>query len=195
MPDMNGYEATEKIRTGQAGEDNTRLPIIAMTAHALPEFREKAAEVGMNDFITKPVDFHNLQSILERHAGRDSAADVPCEPRNEMMLDQMLDRRSALGRIGGDEALLEELLDIFAQGLPLKIEALKNAARDDDWDILKKTTHGLKGSCSSIGATACYHLAIEIEKAIARQTTNEIKALIHRFTDELTILLDSIKNR
>jgi len=66
MPEMDGLEATRRIREGEAGEENRQIPVIAMTAHALPEFRKKCKAAGMDDFITKPVDFNGLGSIFKK---------------------------------------------------------------------------------------------------------------------------------
>lgn len=66
MPDMDGMETTRRIRDGEAGEENRSVPIIAMTAHRLNEVREKCKSVGMNNFITKPVDFHKLNALIQQ---------------------------------------------------------------------------------------------------------------------------------
>jgi len=65
MPEMDGYETTERIRNGETGEQNKEIPIIAMSAHVLQEMKEKAKLSGMNDFITKPIDFRELQNKIE----------------------------------------------------------------------------------------------------------------------------------
>lgn len=67
MPKMDGLTATENIRAGGAGDENCNIPIIAMTAHAITEFKEKCFIVGMNDFITKPINFDELNKILNSY--------------------------------------------------------------------------------------------------------------------------------
>jgi len=67
MPKMDGLTATETIRAGAAGDENCNIPIIAMTAHAITEFKEKCFIVGMNDFITKPINFDELNKILNSY--------------------------------------------------------------------------------------------------------------------------------
>jgi len=67
MPEMDGLDATKRIRGGEAGEKNRQIPIIAMTAHALNEFKEKCEAAGMNGYVTKPVDFHELCKMLSVH--------------------------------------------------------------------------------------------------------------------------------
>jgi CheY-like chemotaxis protein len=71
MPVMNGYEATEKIRSLAAVRaDAAKIPIIAMTANAYPEAAVKASNSGMTDFTTKPLDSKRLRTILEVYAAK-----------------------------------------------------------------------------------------------------------------------------
>ena len=65
MPEMDGIEATEKIRTGKTGVRNPNIPIIALTAHALKDYEEKSLKAGMNSYLTKPVDIGQLSQVLQ----------------------------------------------------------------------------------------------------------------------------------
>ncbi|PJF45899.1 MAG: hybrid sensor histidine kinase/response regulator, partial [Candidatus Thermofonsia Clade 3 bacterium] len=66
MPDMDGLEATQRIRSGEAGERCMHIPIIAMTAHALQSDRDRCLAAGMNDYVSKPVKPQELHQVLER---------------------------------------------------------------------------------------------------------------------------------
>lgn len=67
MPEMDGFETAKKIRTGACGQRNTKIPIIAMTAYALDEVRDKCYDIGMNDYIIKPIKVEEIESIINRN--------------------------------------------------------------------------------------------------------------------------------
>lgn len=75
MPDMDGVEATRRIRSGQAGEDARTVPIIAMTAYAMAGDRERFLEAGMDDYVPKPVDVGELLEVIAAVLGRDLRID------------------------------------------------------------------------------------------------------------------------
>ena len=80
MPELDGYEATQCIRAGGAGEAASRLPVIALTAHALASDRERCLLAGMTDYLTKPIDPKSLRLILEKYAARGQPAAFSTEP-------------------------------------------------------------------------------------------------------------------
>jgi CheY-like chemotaxis protein len=67
MPEMDGYEATEKIRKSTDSSFDPQIPIIALTAHALQSDKERCFQVGMNDFLTKPIDPERLYEVLKKY--------------------------------------------------------------------------------------------------------------------------------
>ena len=77
MPDMDGLTVTHHIRNGHAGEKNRGLPIIAMSAHVLEEYRVKSRQAGMDDFLPKPVDLPLLDAMIERHRDKIGRNDQP----------------------------------------------------------------------------------------------------------------------
>jgi CheY-like chemotaxis protein len=80
MPELDGYEATQCIRAGGAGEAVSRLPVIALTAHALASDRERCLLAGMTDYLTKPIEPKSLRLILEKYAARGQPAAPSLEP-------------------------------------------------------------------------------------------------------------------
>ncbi len=164
MPEMDGYEATRRIRQGRAGEAARELPVIAMTAHAMSENRERARRAGMSDYITKPVDFARLGEVLERHVpggrGRPAAAAEPGPDR-----PAALDREDAISRLGGDAGLWAELCELFDESLRERMEAIERCLAGEDWERLAIEAHSLVGSGQAIGAQALAEVAKHLEKA------------------------------
>src|SRR5207247_6383647 len=100
MPEMGGFDATAGIRALERG-NGSRLPIIAMTAHAMKGDRERCLAAGMDEYLTKPLDPRQLCSLVEemaagRAAAAFDAADVPTVPVQ------------VLARVGGDRQLLAQ---------------------------------------------------------------------------------------
>ena len=191
MPEMDGYEATRRIRRGEAGEHNRNIPVIAMTAHALLEFREKAEMEGMNDFLTKPVEFKELIEIITRNARAESASsleragDTECIAKNSA-----LNYKEALERLGGDEELLAELNDIFAAEIPPAMAQFEEALELQDMPRIAGLAHSLKGGSLSVGAAGCHRLASELEQAARNSASDRVAPLIGQLIDELKIVME-----
>ena len=143
MPDMDGYAATAAIRHLPGGE---RVPIIAMTANALPSDREACLEAGMVDHVSKPVDLERLVATLLRHAGAEGA----CAPAVPLPACPAPAGEEALARVGGDRALLRRLIRVFLEGWPAWVEALR-------------LCHTLKGQAGTLGASSLAASAREAE--------------------------------
>ncbi len=69
MPEIDGYEATKIIRDEKSSVKNHKVPIIAMTANAIDGDREKCLEVGMNDYISKPINIQKFDDVISRNIG------------------------------------------------------------------------------------------------------------------------------
>ena len=149
MPEMDGYQATAQIRADSRVAD---LPIIAMTASATPEERQRCLDAGMNDHIAKPIEPSLLWAALSRfyHPPPD------------------LDRQNALARLGGDEALYEKLLRQFLE-LETTPDQIEEQLACGDWPAAERLAHTLKGVAGSLGASALQKSAAELEQALKAQ--------------------------
>jgi len=167
MPEMDGYETARRLRrmAGVAGRE-PRVPIVALTAHALKEDLDRCLEAGMDDYITKPFHPDTLRRTVEKWlTGRGAAppAQAP-EPvrEDEPRLDaSRIEGLRELGRRGGSD-ILRDLIDRFREQ-PL-LTALHRAQAGSDRAALELHAHSLKGSSAALGAVRLARLCGELEK-------------------------------
>jgi len=152
---MDGIAATRAIRATEA-DCGRRMPILALTAHALPGVREQCLEAGMDGYLTKPLKPVDLLQAVERlglPAGPTDAADLaPPEPRDP-------DRWTLLDEVGGDTRLLDEICDLFARESAAQMEALRAAIAGGDRPGFARAAHTLRGMLRSVRAQAAERLA------------------------------------
>jgi CheY-like chemotaxis protein len=160
MPELDGLEATGVIRAREQGTGR-RVPIVAMTAHALKGDRERCLEAGMDDYLAKPVQMAELLGVLERlrAASPTRAETAPATAAAELVFD----RGTALDRLGGDEAFLEEVVGIFLHDAPRLMEDIRQAVARRDAACLRRTAHALKGSAGYVGGVRTAEVAQQLE--------------------------------
>ncbi len=156
MPEMGGFEATGLIRAWEKGTGQ-HVPIIALTAHAMKGDRERCLEAGMDGYVSKPVQAGEL---LEAIAAVVPAADhaIPEPPAEEP-----LDREAALRRVGGDAALLQELVQLFLNEAPGLLADIRGAIAAGDPARLRLAAHTLKGSLGIFMAGPAFAAAQRLE--------------------------------
>ncbi len=183
MPELDGYQATEKIREHEA-KTNKHLPIIAMTANAMIGDREKCLKSGMDEYVSKPLHPQHLLSAMERwiifpHKNQivsDDETPSRCERKPPVDLSQL--------RLFTDGDLIEEreLFKLFSQQAQESIETLKDSQLPENAENWRRAAHRLKGASGNLGAQQLSHLCKSAEQG---------KDLPQ---DEKAILLKSIAN-
>jgi len=180
MPVMGGYEATQRIRQLPGCAD---LPIIAMTAHAMTGDREECIEAGMNDYISKPVDADQFYSTLARWRSKrqkeQGSVDVQAVVSSAMTSSALppvmkgIDIAYALKNIGGDEQLLLNVMQKFAQAQRDAVNQIRQCLANHASDLARRHAHTLKGLAGTIGAVELQRRAEQVEHAIATGATLE----------------------
>jgi two-component system sensor histidine kinase/response regulator len=173
MPEMDGYQATRKIRSDSRFAS---FPIIAMTAHATIEERQKCLDAGMNGHVSKPIDPSSLFDTLERFvspAMKDRAAPQQ-EPATAAVAEADalpevpgLNTAEGLMRVAGNQKLYRKLLRQFSTTEADAAQRIAAALAENDRTLAERMAHTVKGVAGNIGASAVQNAAASLEKAIA----------------------------
>ena len=195
MPEMDGYQATVKLRSDSRFFN---LPIIAMTAHATIEERQRCIAAGMNDHIAKPIDPAILFETVARFYRNDNSAAQPepitPEPAAHLPAIEGLDTRDGLARVAGNQRLYQKLLRQFAAQQGPAAEEITAALAAGDAALAERIAHTLKGVAGNIGAKQVQTAAGLIEEAIRHQAGNyEIQSAIRETAAVLETLLKSLR--
>lgn len=150
MPVMNGYDATHHIRE-ELGLSNDDLPIIALTAHALPEEIAKCFEAGMDDFLTKPIEFIELTSKVEEWIGGGTDGwDIPqhenASYENVPLLAEA-ELRSFISFVGNER--LYEAFEDFVNDNAARLLIIRASHHDDE--MIRTTLHNMKSTSGNLG--------------------------------------------
>ena len=189
MPLLDGYEATAKIRSGEAGRRYRDITIVAMTANVMTGDREKCIQAGMDDYIAKPIDPEILENSLAHYLGLqsetsplsvvDEVSDDSVETSTEGTAseNQAWDREGLLKRVRGNETLLHSLLQQFLQDIPEQMTQFTKAVASTDFARVASLAHSLKGVVGNLSGQRLYELAAAMELAGGQEDKQEIDVL------------------
>jgi two-component system sensor histidine kinase/response regulator len=207
MPIMDGYQATVMLRSDARF---ATLPIIAMTAHATSEERQRCLDAGMNDHISKPIDPEHLFDTVGRfyspqldrlpsdalspnggvQRGKEGSAQVEALPSIAG-----LDTTDGLSRVAGNRGLYLKLLRQFIeQQGPVPAQIAEARERHDD-SLAERLAHTIKGLTGSIGARSLQQLAARLEKAIvSRMPAAEFTPMLREFSGGMADLVSRLRS-
>ncbi|WDP88284.1 MAG: transporter substrate-binding domain-containing protein [Desulfobacter sp.] len=187
MPGTDGLTAARLIREGRAGEAYQEIPIIAMTAHVLDEYRSRAKASGMDEFIPKPVEYNELIAILNTYAKlKAQKSSVP------------VDSDKALSALGGNVMLMDKIKEIFIAQTPELMAALESAKSSGDPGKIALAAHTLKGAGKRVYAQKAAEAAARLE-SLARDADTlsgreDISLAIHETLAAFDQLIEWLKN-
>ncbi|OQP53975.1 hypothetical protein A4D02_20010 [Niastella koreensis] len=180
MPVMDGYTAARKIRN----ELKLTVPIVAMTAHALPGEKEKCLSYGMNDYITKPVKQDQLRDLINRFTSFaqpvvKTETPKPSEETNNynfIQLDYLKDVSA------GNKNYEKDVTQKFLQAVPVALQQLEMALQEGNTDAMKRIAHNLKTTISVMGLNDTLNPLLDEVEAGNRDNT-QLRNTLHKITD------------
>jgi len=170
MPELDGFQVVQAVREHERTAGG-HLPIIALTARARREDRERCLAAGMDDFLAKPIQAAELWAAMDRVVGARPLADPP--------RPGLLDPRVLLAACGGDAAILEKICQAFRARLPEHLQAVQDALRNGDASRLREGAHKLAGMVAAF-STVAGGVASDLEDHAAQGHLEEARPLVAR---------------
>ncbi len=206
MPEMDGFEATRQIRKGAAGDLYRDIPIIAMTANAMKGDRERCLHAGMDDYIRKPVDWHDMESKLclwllnedTQTAEIQTTEPQITEPQqhassSESAIDTeqyaTWNKEVLLTRVRHKESRVIDLTKLFVKDMPERIMELKTAIDSQDYEATRNIVHTIKGIAGNLGAERLFEHAKLLEK---KASSNSIRGVDDPIVKDFIITHDQL---
>lgn len=224
MPVMNGLAATKEIRRIEAARGNETTPIIALTAHANAQERERMLASGMTSFISKPVRKHQLLAEIAAHPKprKRSAELIPEEARTDHaqtpaanetsvappdakaapppakaagVAQPILDARR-LEQLGRetDPNALPQLIKIFISELSDRVRDLERAHKEGNVELLARTCHAMVGSTATIGAKRLQQMCARVEAACAKRLDQKYLEAVKVLKGEAILLVQALRS-
>jgi CheY-like chemotaxis protein/HPt (histidine-containing phosphotransfer) domain-containing protein len=210
MPEMDGFEATGLIRDPRSRVRDHRVPIIAMTAHAMQGDRQRCLDAGMDDYLTKPVSPQALADVLDRWLPREDAPITALQPPSpdgtgaqgsahvatpEAHDTQAIvfDRAGMLERLMGDEDLARTVSEGFLEDAPKQIAALREFVAAGDVAGAVRQVHTIKGASAAVGGEALRSVALRMETAGRASDLRALEADLPALESEFGRLASAIE--
>ncbi|MDG3005851.1 hybrid sensor histidine kinase/response regulator [Paludisphaera mucosa] len=162
MPDMDGFEAVAAIRDDERARGLPRLPVVALTAHAMKGDRERCLAAGFDGYASKPIRSEALFAVIDQVLGSPAGGDART---HEAPPSGVFDREAALATASGDEDLLREILGLFFDDCPRLLAELRAAVEADDVETFVRAAHTLKGTSGHFAAEEVFEAASRLEAA------------------------------
>ena len=184
MPEMDGLEATRRIRSGENGVRDPNIPIVALTASAMAADRDRCLHAGMNDYVSKPVDPQQLAAVLARWTGANKPTLQPLFANPSAASSSVFDEHELLARLMGDRKLALKLVNSFLRDVPGKLVELHRALEDGNGESIRREAHSLKGCAANLSAPILKTLAVELQQAGAANDLQHCGQLVAQMESE-----------
>lgn len=191
MPVMGGYETTRYIRT----KLKLTVPIIAMTAHALPSEKEDCLKAGMNDFLSKPFQIEDLKQVIHPFLPNRKPEAPPASPVTAVAPPAPnFSLTSILELVDNQMPLAIELIELFLSETPPTLDKLRRALEEGDLAEIKRIVHMQKVHTKMLAMDEATRLILEIETLIgARKGMSDVAGLVEQYLTEMNAVLPHLR--
>jgi signal transduction histidine kinase/HPt (histidine-containing phosphotransfer) domain-containing protein/ActR/RegA family two-component response regulator len=197
MPEMDGIEATRRLRT--MNEKLRKIPVIALTANAMTGMRELFLKSGFDDFLSKPIEIERLQEIMAKWVPEAKKRPLTEVSDDEFGQDESviaiagLNAKKGIATIGGSEAAYIDALGIYCRDVETHLPMLSALPSTDTMSAFITQVHGLKSASANVGAKAIAETAAILEDAGRRDDMEVIRARLEGFRVEITAMTEKIR--
>lgn len=175
MPEMDGFKATQNIRSRNWPQKE--IPIIAITANAMKGDKEKCIDAGMDDYMTKPVDANSLEqkiaSWIKQPFGQNTTSNKQ-EQDATVEHATFWDKEGLIKRSGNNSKIVAQIIALYNDKMPVTLNNLEQAIKDSDLTQAKAISHEIKGTCRNIGGIMMADAAEKLEQAIKNNNPQEM---------------------
>ena len=201
MPEMDGYELSEKVRALEKAGSRQRLPIVALTADALLGTKERCRASGMDDYLPKPVDRAALNETIQRWLPKAvqlrQPADVPSDDEAMPVIvsfgtDAILDLRYIHDAVGGDETMVGPLLQDYMRNARRLVDDMLDAFAKQDFARAREAAHAAKGTSRLAGAVRFANLCEQIELFLCAGDAVRAAEYARRIEPELAVVSQAV---
>lgn len=192
MPQMDGYEATRRIRQST----QPHIPIIALTASAMASDRERCLSEGMDDYLAKPVELRALAHALQRWMPAPGSFEVAKDLATIAVTSgvKVFDLNSLLDRLMGDRQLAAAVLKGFLEDAPNQFKQLHARVDEQDAPGIWSQAHALKGAAATVAAESLRATALSIEAAATEGALELCRNLLSRAIDEFACFKSTVEH-
>lgn len=197
MPELDGYEATRQIRSCRSGVLNPDIPIVAMTAYAMPGDRQKCIESGMNDYLSKPLQPVVLEEMMNRWTQciirePDTHIVVGSDMCDNDNVCLVFDKQDFMARVMGDDELAREVISGFVSDMPDQLTKLASSLTAYNMREVEHLAHVIRGASANMSAIELTQTALAMEQA-AKHGDNEIASSLFPILQQgFTMLQESL---
>jgi CheY-like chemotaxis protein len=213
MPVMDGYEATKQIRQWEdkiyhempqdLSKKRKKIPIVALTAHAITGYRDRCIEVGMDDYLSKPLRREELMDMVDKWIRKNEAQDEHSSSgENRLPIDSAesavpaediscpIDLKKAMDEFDSDMEFVKETLRGFLTNVRKQLEIIHTAIRTGDTETVRKEAHSIKGGAANICADDLSQAALNMESLGKSGSVDNGQEIFQKLEKEFCRLLE-----